>query len=145
MTRSLLVATVLMSAATVVSARDYAVGQVWTYHVRPGDAGSTLQINKIEKDPMLGTIYHISIFGLRVPSPIATGGFITELPHLPVSQQTLDKSVESLTPQSARAVDYAQGYAEWKRAFDAGRGGIYTISIAEIVGTLEQTVGARSQ
>lgn len=143
--RSLLVAIILSAMVSGAFAHDYAVGQVWTYHVRPADAGSTLQINKIEKDPKLGTIYHISVFDLRIASPIAPGGFIRELPHLPVSQQTLDKSVESLMPQPARAVDYAPGYGAWRLAFDAGRGGIYTISVAEIIDLLAQSMGARSQ
>jgi hypothetical protein len=143
--RYLLAATILASVIGVASAHDFSVGQVWTYHVRPGDEGSTLQINKIENDPRLGAIYHISLFGLRIPSFLAPGGFITEVPHLPVSEQTLDKSVESLTTQPARAVDFAPGYAEWKRAFDAGRGGIYTISVAEIAVILEKTMGRPRQ
>jgi hypothetical protein len=129
----------------VASAHDYAMGQVWTYHVRPGDEGSTLQINKIERDPKLGTIYHISIFDVHVPNPGSAGGFITEIPHLPVSEATLNESVESLLPQPARSVDYAEGYAIWKRAFDAGRAGIYTVSIGEIVSALEQTMGTSSK
>jgi hypothetical protein len=145
MMRFLVAATILASVASVASAHDFAVGQVWTYHVRPGDEGSTLQINRIDKDSKLGTIYHISLFGLRIPSSLAPGGFITNLPHLPVSEQTLEKSVESLTPQPPRAVDYAPGYAEWKRAFDAGKGGIYTISVAEIAITLEKTMSRPPQ
>jgi hypothetical protein len=122
--RGLLVAIILSAAVSVASAHEFAVGQVWTYHVRPGDEGSTLQINRIDQNSKLGAIYHISVFGLHIPSPIAPGGYITELPHLPVSEQTLEKSVESLTSQPARAVDYSPGYAAWKQAFDAGRAGI---------------------
>ena len=143
--RSLLAAIILSAVVNVASAHEFAVGQVWTYHVRPGDEGSTLQINRIDKDTKLGTIYHISVFGLHVSSPIAPGGFITELPHLPVSEQTLDKSVETLTSQPARAVDYAPGYAAWKQAVDAGRGGIYTISVAEIAALLQKTMGGSSK
>lgn len=51
------------------SAHDYPVGQVWIYRVRPGEEGSTLQINKIEEDPKLGQIFHIRIFGVHLSNP----------------------------------------------------------------------------
>ena len=122
------------------SARDYAAGQVWTYHVKPGDEGSTLQINKVEQDPKLGAIFHISVFGLHISNPRVGGGVLTELPHLPVSKETLDKSVVSLSHAPIRPVAYEEGYAHWKKEFDAGRLGVYTMSVAEIVALAEQTM-----
>ena len=94
--RKFLAAVGLLLVMGASSARDYAAGQVWTYHVKPGDEGSTLQINKVEQDPKLGPIFHMSVFGLRISNPRVAGGILTELPHLPVSKETLDKSVESL-------------------------------------------------
>jgi hypothetical protein len=57
-----------------------------------------------------------------------------------VSKETLDKSVESLTKTPVRPVAYEEGYAHWKQEFDAGRAGIYTVSVAEIVTLAEQTM-----
>lgn len=122
------------------SARDYAVGQVWRYHVKPGDEASTLQINKIDQDPKLGAIFHISVFGLHISNPRVAGGVLTELPHLPVSKETLDSSVESLTNTPVRPVAYEEGYVHWKKEFDAGHAGIYTMSVAEIVTLAEKTM-----
>ncbi len=138
--RKFLAAVGLLLMMGASSARDYAAGQVWTYHVKPGDEGSTLQINKVEKDPKLGAIYHISVFGLRISNPRVAGGVLTELPHLPVSKETLDKSVESLSRAAVRPVAYEEGYAHWKSEFDAGRAGIYTVSVAEIVTIAEETM-----
>ena len=115
------------------SARDFAAGQVWTYHVKPGDEGSTLQINKVEQDPKLGPIFHISVFGLRISNPRVAGGVLTELPHLPVSKETLDKSVESLSHAPVRPVAYERGICSLEAGeFDAGRAGIYAMSVAEM-------------
>ena len=138
--RKYLAAVGLLLVMGASSARDYAAGQVWTYHVKPGDEGSTLQINKVEQDPKLGAIFHISVFGLHISNPRVAGGILTELPHLPVSKETLDKSVESLSHAAIRPVAYEEGYAHWKREFDAGRAGIYTMSVAEIVTLAEQTM-----
>jgi hypothetical protein len=118
------------------SAHEYATGQVWTYHTRPGEQSSRLQINKVEQDPKLGTIFHISVFGIRVLNPRTQSVFTNELPHLPVSKETLDKSVVSLSSDPARPVDYESGYAAWKQA----HGGVYTISVAEIVASAELTL-----
>jgi hypothetical protein len=138
--RKLFAALGLLLVMGTSSAHDYAAGQVWTYHANPGDKGSTLQINKIEQDPKLGAIFHISVFGLRISNPRVAGGVLTELPHLPVSKETLDKSVESLADVPVRPVSYEQGYAHWKQEFDAGHAGIYTVSVAEIVTIAEQTM-----
>ena len=143
--RKLLAAIALLVVATASDGHDYVVGQVWTYHVRPGDEGSTLQINKIDQNPTLGTIYHISVFGLRVPNPRVVNGVITELLHLPVSKKTLDLSVDELTNDSPRVVDYESGYDIWKRAFDSGQAGIYTISVADIVAVTEQMMRKSGQ
>jgi len=130
----------LLSVMGMSSARDYAAGQVWTYHTNKGDQGSTLQINKVEQDPKLGAIFHISVFGLRISNPRVAGGILTELPHLPVSKETLDKSVESLSHAPIRPVAYEEGYAHWKKEFDAGHLSVYTMSVAEIVTLAEQTM-----
>jgi hypothetical protein len=42
-------------------AQDFAVGQIWSYKNRPTEAGSEVLINKIEDDPKLGLIFHISV------------------------------------------------------------------------------------
>jgi hypothetical protein len=128
---------VVMGAST---AREYAVGQVWTYHVRPGDESSTLQINKIDQDPTLGAIFHISVFGVHISGSRSTGNIASELPHLPVSKQTLDASVEALSSNPYRQVAYEQGYSIWRQAFDSGHGGVYTITIAEIISTVEKAI-----
>jgi hypothetical protein len=138
--RKLFAAMGLLLVMGMSSAHDYAAGQVWTYHVNAGDEGSTLQINKIEQDPKLGPIFHISVFGLRISNPHIAGGVLTELRHLPVSKETLDKSVESLVKSPIRPVAYEEGYAHWKQAFDAGQAGIYTMSVAEIVALAQQTM-----
>lgn len=138
--RKFLAAVGLLMVMGASSARDYAAGQVWKYHVNSGDESSTLQINKVEQDPKLGAIYHISVFRLHISNPRVAGGIQTELPHLPVSKETLDKSVETLVNAPLRPVAYEEGYTYWKKEFDAGHAGIYTMSVAEIITLAEQTM-----
>jgi hypothetical protein len=117
---------------------EFAVGQVWAYNTRPGEEQSTVVIDKIDDDTKLGRIYHISVSGIHIQ--IGPSAFASELPHLPVSRETLKKSCTALLRQAAPNPAYLPGYRLWKEAFDAGHAGVYTISVAEIVGVTEATL-----
>lgn len=104
----------------------YAAGQVWEYRTRAADAGSLLKIQRVETPAGHdGPIYHISVIGLGLSNP-AVG---TELPHSPVSRETLDASVTRLSDQRPEFPDAAPGIAQWKSA----QGGVFTITVAEII------------
>lgn len=125
---------------STANAQNYAEGQLWSYKARPGEQNSTLLINKVESDPKLGAIYHISVLGVSVKNPRVPSGVTHELPHFPVSKQTLEASCVKLVGQSKSNSSYLDGYAEWKRAFDQGRAGIFTIPVSDIIGIVEATI-----
>ena|SRR6478672_11412758 len=138
--RRLLAALGLASLVGTAHGAEYAVGQVWTYKTRPGEEASTLQINKIEDYPKIGRVYHVSVLGVHVRNSKSPQGFTAVLPHFPVSKGTLDNSVVSLTKQQPRNVGYEAGYAQWKQAIDASSGGVFTITVAEIVDFAEKAL-----
>jgi hypothetical protein len=127
-----------ISVATPGAAPEFAVGQVWSYNTRPGEEQSTLVIDKIEDDPKLGRIYHISISGVQIK--LGAKGVINEMPHMPVSLKTLTLSCTTLVRQGEPNPHYLPGYRLWKEAFDAGRAGVYTVSISEILSATEKTL-----
>jgi hypothetical protein len=121
-------------------AQDFKEGQVWSYRTRPNENGSTLLINKVESDAKLGSIFHINVSGVKVKNQRAPSGVTQHLPHFPVSKKTLEDSVLKLVGTVTPNLEYREGYVTWKHAFDAGNAGIFTISVAEIVGFIEKTV-----
>lgn len=123
-----------------VSAQDFREGQVWSYKTRKGEEKSTVLINKVDTDPKLGKIFHISIFGVKIKNPRIVGGVSTELQHSPVSEETLKKSLTKMTRKDSPNPDYADGYKTWKEAFDRGDAGVFTIGVADIVGVIEKTI-----
>lgn len=125
---------------TEASAQQFMEGQVWEYTSRPTESGSTLLINKVESDPQLGTIFHISVRAVKVKNKRAPSGITTDLPHFPVSARTLQSSVTKLLRTESPNPAYLEGYATWRRAFDEGKAGIFTISVAEIVETVETSI-----
>lgn len=130
----------LLSMFSVAKAADYAAGQVWSYKTRPGEENSTVLINKVETDAKLGKIFHISVNGVKVKNRHVAGGISTELPHLPVSEKTLKKSLTKLIGTQAPNPNYIEGYKTWRAAFDAGNAGVFTISVSEIIGFVEKTM-----
>lgn len=124
----------------IANAAAYTEGQVWTYKSRPGEEKSTVLINKVETHEKLGKIFHISVNGVKVKNRHIAGGISTDLPHFPVSEEALKKSLTKLVGKREPNPDHVEGYKTWKAEFDAGKAGIFTISISEIVGFIEETI-----
>lgn len=130
---ALIAVAALLAAQTVAYARTYQEGQVWTYRARPGDEQSLLKIQKVEQDPELGTIHHISIIGFRLKNPVVA----PIIAHTPVSKASLDASVLALTKDAPSFPSAEDGIEEWRNA-DDGRG-VFTIPVAEIVQLLDES------
>ena len=130
----------LLSMFGFAKAAEYSEGQVWSYKTRAGEEKSTVLINKVELNEKLGKIYHISVSDVKVKNPRTDSGFSTELPHFPVSEETLTKSLIKLIGKREPNPDYIDGYNTWKAAFEAGEAGIFTVSVSEIVDFIEQAI-----
>lgn len=130
----------LLSFFRIASSQDFTEGQVWSYKTRKGEETSRVMINKVESNPKLGKIFHISVSGVKVKNPRISGGISTNLSHFPVSEETLKKSLTKLNGKSQPDLDYYEGYKTWKSAFDKGNAGVFTIDVADIVGVVEEAI-----
>jgi|SRR6185369_13255437 len=124
---------------------EFSEGQVWAYKTRLGEDSSTLLIQKVEANTAIGPIFHISILDVRIRNSQAAEGITTEMSHAPVTRQTLDQSCTRLVGRGTSDERYLDGYAEWKRSFDAGDAGVFTISVAEIVAGIETAINGGSR
>ncbi|QIF82871.1 hypothetical protein [Brevundimonas sp. 'scallop'] len=120
----------MMSGGADTATDRYAAGQVWEYRTRPQEPKSLLMIREVEDVAPIGRVYHVSILGIR---PAAKGA-PTQIDHSPVSRQTLDANVIRLSSETPAAPDYQPGIADWR----AARGGVFTISVAEIVDLIDR-------
>jgi hypothetical protein len=118
------------------SGSTFQPGQVWHYRTRAGEDSSTLTVLKVETHPKTGVIVHIGVSGVHVATP--GGGSTSELGHLPLSEDALRRSVTTKVSDGAPTDRGTEGYNEWRRAFDAGQGGVFTTTVAECVGFVEQ-------
>lgn len=122
------------------SNQNYAAGQLWQYRARPGEEDSRVLINRVDPDVMHGQIFHISVLDVNIVNPQTPEGLTTELPHFPVSEESLHKSLTRLVATEESNPDYMEGYNIWKEAFDAGKAGVFSIDVAEIVNIIEASV-----
>ncbi|MCW1960554.1 hypothetical protein [Chryseobacterium viscerum] len=123
---------------------QYRVGQKWNYKTRPAEKNSILKILKIEGYPETGKVIHISISDLKMKNPASPTGFAEYISHIPISEEALDKSVINLKKVTYKKTDSLEmdGYFYWKKEFDKGNAGIFTIPVSEIVSTMEKSIVA---
>jgi hypothetical protein len=124
---------------TMPTNAKYAEGQVWKYKTRPGEEGSLLVIGRITETVSEPT-YGIYITGVKVKNPYSPSGFQEVLPHAPVTDAVLDTSVTERVDTTIALDGFDDGYDEWKSAYDADKGGVFTIPVSEIVEAVEFAV-----
>ncbi len=122
----------------------FAVGERWKFDsVRAGPRGATFTILKIESDAASdsrGMIIHVSVDGVRIPSARAPGGFIEGIGHMPCTRVAIVASKPILVEKGVALPNFQDGYAMWREAFDSGRGGVFSISLADAVEFMARTL-----
>jgi hypothetical protein len=118
----------------------YHAGDKWNYRTRPGEEDSLLTVLKVESSPNLGVIVHVSLDGLRIESASAPGGVLETIGHMPFAEAAMEKSVTTRAAAGVPVTEDDEGYDQWRRAFDAGDAGIFTITVADGVEFIVQTL-----
>jgi hypothetical protein len=93
---------------------------------------------KVESHPKLGNIIHIALRDLRLRKP--NNDFIETANHLPFTEEAISRSAIKLLKEKDDLPDYEEGYGLWREAFEEGKAGVYTITIAEAVDVMESTL-----
>lgn len=133
---ALLLLCAFMLTGAVPPVHQFAEGQVWEYRTRPGDKGSLLKIQKIERVPAFaryGPIFHVTIVGVRFGKRSDPPDSID---HAPFSRGALDASVTQLSAATTTFPDAAEGIAEWHRA----NGGVFSMPVANAVESVARTL-----
>ncbi|WP_050025020.1 hypothetical protein [Verrucomicrobium sp. BvORR034] len=117
------------TAAAPASSR-FRAGQVWEFKTPPNQPNAKLTILRVEDDGQGRTIVHIALSG------VSYGDGNTTIPHLPFAESAIQQSVTTLERESGPVPDFAEGYRMWHEAFTTGKGGIFTISVADAFETV---------
>ena len=120
----------------------FAAGQVWTYKTREGEEKSRVVIGRVETQMgTTGTVVHCLLRGLSIKAPEGAKP-IKSMTHIPVAAKALVKSVIALEGREA-VPDVLEGYDTWRKAYDAGQGGIFGDPLAEIVAYVEKAMAKK--
>ena len=111
-------------------ASRFRAGQVWAFTPPTNQPNARLTILRVEDGGKLGTIVHIAVSG------VSYGNGQSQIQHLPFAESAIERSVTTLERESGPVPDFSDGYQQWRQAFDAGKGGIFTITVAEAVVTV---------
>ena len=118
---------VLFLALADAAASRFRAGQVWAIHAPATQPDARLTILRVESWPKLDTVVHIAI------SNVAYGNGQTAIGHLPFALPAIERSVTALQCESGPIPDFAEGYGQWREAFDRGQAGVFTITVAEAI------------
>lgn len=118
--------------------QNFKVGQVWSYKTRGQEPNSMIQILKIDSISTKDKFVHITIGDLKIATT-EEGRFLDKIGHLPMSKVALRKSVVKLISKKEPLPDFHVGYGMWREAFDAGKAGVFEVSVAEAVQFVEET------
>jgi hypothetical protein len=132
----LIVLTVMPLVLLGGQAKVLKVGQEWEFTAREGDPHPTLVIDRIETLPKIGEIVHVSVRGVRIKNRRSPDGFTTDIAHMPFARLALERSLTRLVHDSVSLPAYEEGYEEWKTA----QGGVYTITVREVLEVIEQSL-----
>ncbi len=106
-------------------ASRFRAGQVWEFKPPATQPNARLTILRVEDGGKLGTIVHIALSG------VSYGNGQTSIAHLPFAESAIESSVTKLERESSPLPDFAEGYQQWRTAYDAGHAGVFTISVTE--------------
>ena len=112
-------------------------GQVWHIKARSWEPDATATVLRVESLPKVGIIIHARID--HVAMQTCPGNPVMDtLQHSPIAKEAFDRSVGDLIQSVIAIPDYKAGYDNWRQHC----GGVYSITVAEILALNEKTARA---
>jgi hypothetical protein len=124
------------------SSPQFRVGQVWRYETRAGEEGSRVIVGRVERIEGVGKVVHVKVTGLHLESSAAPGAVATIMFHAPIAEAQLAASVIELTDERGDLEGFAEGYAQWLRAYREGKAGVFTLQLSEVVASIERAMSS---
>jgi len=120
-----------------VKDEKYKPGRVWSYKTRLGEETSTFTVLRVDAAPEGKRIVHIHVDGIRLKN--CTGGPEPDtVAHMPFAKEFIDASaIENL--RTVKVPSFEDGYSEWRKAWDVGKAGFYTITVSAAIDVMQKT------
>lgn len=94
-------------------AKNYEVGQSWSYETLPGFETSRILIGAIEDIPEVGEIICISLTNAPMPRPDGSAPDMATIPFIPFAREAIDQSVKKLDGDEPLPDHFDELHADW--------------------------------
>jgi hypothetical protein len=121
----------------------YSPGGEYSFAGRSVDPGARFIVLHVDSHPKDGNIVHVAIHGIKIKNPQAPTGFAENVQHLPIAEAALEKSGPKLIRAGAPVPEFKEAYQLWRKPFDQGKAGIWTMPLAECLEAMEQSLNNR--
>jgi len=111
-------------------------GQVWSYNCRNSEPESRLTIIKLD-NPGKEQIVHIRVDDVNIIQRNTGEVIATYIEHLPMSLDAFSKSVGEI--ESTVETSINDGYFDWKKKFDEGKAGVWSLEVSAVIEMIENT------
>lgn len=130
------VAALVFNASASAQPADFAPGQEWSVK------DSTMKVIIGQVEPFSGkTAVSVAIVDVPVPDDFPGAKGTMAVGHMPFDKDTLAASVDQLVATGVPVpAGFEIGYKQWKDA----HGGVFTISVAQAVAVMFQTISQSS-
>lgn len=113
--------------------KSFQVGDIWSFEGRENDPHPQILI--LGTEPFQDTtVIHVQISGIQLK--ISDRQTLSTIGHVPVSEENLRNSVNDYLGETDVLDEELEGIKLWREA----KGGIYTVSLKEIVNIIEKTL-----
>jgi hypothetical protein len=112
-------------------------GQVWHVKARSWEPDATATVLRVESLPKVGIIIHARIDHVAMHT-CPGNPVMNTIQHSPITRDAFDQSISNIILSDSAAPDFKAGYEDWRTHC----GGVYSISIAEILAINEKTARA---
>jgi hypothetical protein len=113
-----------------------APGQSWTYRTRKGEEASRVRVVSTENSGADDGVVHALLVDVRLQTPRGHQDFL----YAPMSERVFRASVVDVVGADEDVSRAPEGLAHWRAARRAGRGGVWTIPLAEVLDAMQEAI-----
>ncbi len=129
---STMLAIFTFSSNFAVAEQKLEVGQVWGYHTRPHEQGSSLTVVQFDS-----TAVHVSVSGLKIKDPESADGIADSIGHLPLSRKVFENSATELIGTVQQLPSFEDGLNDWIKAKKRGEATLISIPVKDVITQVE--------
>lgn len=122
--------------------KKYKMGQTWKSNNKAGMPSYTLTILRTDSIQGYGVIIHVSLSNIDFGEADAP---FEEVGYMPFAKEAIDNSQIELVGNISKLPAFEEGYVDWRVTVNKQQGGVFTISVEDLLIALKQQEFSQAQ